>query len=181
MSGKYLFSARGDDGKTGLMGTGRYPKSELRFEVLGTIDEASASIGFAKSLLSSTELVQILTQVQRDLYLMMGEISVEPGKESTEIYICEDKIDWLEKQIHTICETSESPKGFIIPGDSKEDAALDMARTVIRRAERRLVEFMDSGGYNNLVARQYLNRLSSLIFCFELVVHNPLPVTLAKE
>ena len=163
------------------MGTGRYPKSDLRFEVLGTIDEASASIGFAKSFLSSTEWVLILTQVQRDLYLMMGEISLVPGKETSPESICEEKIEWLEKQIHTLSESSSSPKGFIIPGDSKEDAALDMARTVIRRAERHLVALMDSGGYNNLVARQYLNRLSSLVFCLEIVVHNPLPVTLAKE
>lgn len=172
MAGKHIYSARGDDGKTSLMGAGRYPKSDFRFEVLGSIDEASAAIGFAKACLSEAEWKHMLTQIQRDLYLMMGEISTDPLKDSVPTYVFEDRIKWLEDQISKLSDQFDSPGGFIIPGDSKEDAALDVARSIIRRAERRLVSLIEEGGYHNEVARQYLNRLSSLVFCLEIVIHS---------
>jgi cob(I)alamin adenosyltransferase len=184
MGNRITFTAKGDDGSTCLIGHGRYSKSDLRFEVLGTLDEASAVIGLAKAMLDDQDLKDVLTHVQRDLYHMMGEISVVPETEVELPGLSSEAIRWLEAVIERFSDEASSPGGFIVPGDTREDAVLDVARTIIRRGERRLVELIDDGGLENSNTRQYLNRLSSLIFTLELVMHNRMcifPPTMAKE
>lgn len=184
MGHRIAYTARGDDGSTCLIGQGRYSKADLRFEVLGTLDEASAVMGLAKAMLDDQDLKDILTHVQRDLYHMMGEISIASEPKPPIPLLTADAIRWLEAVIEKYSEESEYPGGFIIPGDTREDAMLDVARAVIRRGERRLVEFIEAETTTNPNLRQYLNRLSSLLFTLELVVHNRLgvfPPTMAKE
>lgn len=183
MSKKLTFTARGDDGKTNLVGQGRFSKADLRFDVLGTLDECSAVIGLAKSMILDQDIKDILTRVQRDLYHIMGEVSVV--SEQKEVYppLSDTSITWLEEMIELLSPEASAPGGFIVPGDTREDAVLDVTRTIIRRAERRLVELIENEGFVSPVSRQYLNRLSSLIFTMELVIHkrlNSLPPTMAK-
>lgn len=186
MGQRIAYTARGDDGSTCLIGKGRFSKADPRFEVLGTLDEGSAAIGLAKAMLEDQDIKEVLTHVQRDLYHMMGEISVAPDTEVPFAKLTPDAIKWLEAIIEKYREESEYPGGFIIPGDTREDAMLDMARAIIRRGERRLVELIEDEGLDdpNPNTRHYLNRLSSLLFTLELVVHNRLgvfPPTMAKE
>jgi cob(I)alamin adenosyltransferase len=183
MAKSIRYSAKGDDGTTCLQGAGRYLKSEYRFEVLGTLDESSAMIGLAKSMISDPEIKGILTHIQRDLYYMMGEISMVSDEHPTFHALDDGNINWLEDQIEILGRQIASPGGFIIPGDTSEDAVLDITRTVIRRAERLVVGWIELGGLQNSVPRKYLNRLSSLIFTLELLIHHRLgmePPTMAK-
>lgn len=183
MTRSIRFTAKGDDGTTCLQGAGRYMKSEYRFEVLGTIDESSAMIGLAKSMIADPEIKEILTHIQRDLYYLMGEVSIASDEPPAFHPLDETNICWLEEQIEILGRQIASPGGFIIPGDTSEDAVLDITRTVIRRAERLVVGWIELGGLENPVPRKYLNRLSSLIFTLELLIHHRLgvePPTMAK-
>jgi cob(I)alamin adenosyltransferase len=186
MGNRIAYTARGDDGSTCLIGKGRFSKADTRFEVLGTLDEASAVIGLAKAMLEDQDIKDVLTHVQRDLYHMMGEISVAPETEVSLPGLSADAIKWMEAVIEKYAAESEYPGGFIIPGDTREDAMIDVARAIVRRAERRLVELIETEGMNNPNpnTRHYLNRLSSLLFTLELVIHNRLgvfPPTMAKD
>jgi cob(I)alamin adenosyltransferase len=165
------FTARGDDGRSDLLGQGRYSKAGLRFEVLGSLDECSAIIGVAKSLISHQDTKNILTEVQRDLYHIMGEVSVIPGQKEIVPPITPDYVTRLEGFIFSLEKEVKSPEGFILPGDTIQQAVLDFARTVIRRAERRLIPLYEAGELENSVIRQYINRLSSLIYQLELFMN----------
>ena len=183
MANKFRYTAKGDDGKSSLIGQGRYSKTNLRFEALGTLDESSALIGLAKSMVSDLEIRSILTQVQRDLYLIMGEVSDIHEKTETYSENINTRILWLEEKIKELNNEVNSPGGFIVPGDSREDAVLDITRTVVRRAERHMIRLIDVEAIDNPAYKQYLNRLSSLIFTMELVIHHRLGIgtpTMAK-
>lgn len=178
------FTGKGDDGTTCLMGPGRYSKSGLRFEVLGTLDECSANIGLAKSMILDAKIKQTLTHIQRDLYHIMAEVSKPPNQNGVPGSFSPERIQWLESEIEVFGAQIPSPGGFIIPGDTREDAVLDVARTIVRRAERNMVELLEQDGNQNPILGQYLNRLSSLIFTLELAAHQNLSVsaqTMAKE
>jgi len=170
MTKEILFTARGDDGSTGLLGNGRYPKSDSRFEVLGSLDECSAILGLAKSLIDDPKISELITAIQRDLYQIMGEVSVLSENRTAFPQLSADVVLRLENSIFDLNKEAHKPDGFIIPGDSTESAILDVARTIVRRAERRISQYFDEGKIDNLVIRQYINRLSSLIFSLELVI-----------
>jgi ATP:cob(I)alamin adenosyltransferase len=109
------FTARGDDGRSDLLGQGRYSKAGLRFEVLGSLDECSAIIGVAKSLISHQDTKNILTQVQRDLYHIMGEVSVIPGQREIFPPISSEYVTRLEEYIYSLEKDVKSPRGIILP------------------------------------------------------------------
>lgn len=159
----------GDDGKTGLLGNQRLPKNHPQIETLGDLDEASAALGLARSLCQAPQTRHILVEVQRDLYAVMTEIAAFPDNTQLFKRIEPSRIDWLESESETILESVHQPSGFILPGDSLSGAALDMARTIIRRSERRVVDLLDQGSLHNRVLFHYLNRLSTLCFALELL------------
>lgn len=178
------YTGKGDDGTSGLLGEGRVSKSDLRLETVGTLDEASAALGLARSLLKSTRLTSVVIQVQRDLYQLMSEVSATPENQSRFAMIDAERVSWLEEQIEQIGSKVSLPNQFIVPGDTLTSGAMSLARTIVRRAERRLVELKDTGQFTNLHALAYLNRLSSL--CFILELHETKagrnsPPTLAKR
>jgi cob(I)alamin adenosyltransferase len=183
MSNRKLFTAKGDDGMSSLQGPGRFSKADKLFEILGTLDECSAMVGLTKSIIEDPEIKSILTQVQRHLYQIMGEVSIiSEQKQSNETFSSES-ITWLESVIEELADEVNSPDGFIIPGDTTEDALLDLTRTIIRRTERRIAVLFDDGRIENSVIRQYINRLSSLIYTLELIIHHRMgvePPTMAK-
>jgi cob(I)alamin adenosyltransferase len=179
-----FYTRRGDGGTTGLLGEGRVPKDDLRIEAFGAVDEAGAALGIARSLCRSPEAGPMILQVQRDLYGLMGELAATPENAARFRSIDADRVTWLESQVDALATRVTVPKEFIIPGDKVESAFLDMARTVVRRAERRVVSLYQAGGFENAELLRYLNRLSSLCFLLELreiQFSGSGSITLAKE
>jgi cob(I)alamin adenosyltransferase len=158
----------GDEGYTGLLGRDRVPKYDRRVEALGAIDESNAALGLARAQVRSPETARVLLQLQRDLYTLMAEIASTP--ENAENYRAIDaaRVEWLETTIHEFDQRINMPFEFIIPGDSLPGATLDLARTVIRRAERRVVELTHAGDLQNMNLVRYLNRASNLCYALEL-------------
>ena len=161
------YSRKGDDGTTGWLGKGRLPKDHVRMEAVGTIDEASAALGLARSAARAEQTNRLLLDTQRDLYRLMAEVSAAP-ENAEQFHFDGARVAWLEQQIDKLAAEFPAPDGFIVPGDSAAGAALDVARTIVRRAERRVVELSHNGHVRNPALQQYLNRLSSLLFVLEL-------------
>jgi len=172
-----LFTRNGDDGTTGLLGEGRLPKSHPRMETLGTLDEASAALGLARSLCQAKQTGPLLVQVQRDLYALMAEVAAAPEnaaqfrtlRQAQGTALNSGRVNWLESQADAVSALVAQPNEFILPGDSPGAAAMSLARTIVRRAERRLAGLLEAGEIENRVLLQYLNRLSSLCFALELL------------
>lgn len=164
-----FYTAKGDDGTTGLLGAGRVPKYHVRMEAVGTLDEASAALGLARAQCSAVQTLRILVEAQRDLYKLMAEVAATPENAETFRHIDEERVKWLEHETDELSNAVEIPHEFILPGDSLGGAALSLARAVIRRAERRVVELFDGEEVINPHLQRYLNRLSSLCFVLELL------------
>jgi cob(I)alamin adenosyltransferase len=164
-----LYTRHGDRGTTGLIGGMRVSKGDLIIEILGSIDEADASLGIARSVCEIPASCEIIFKVQQDLYLFMADIaSMKEDSEKKRWMIDEEHVLWIEKQIEDLNQYYETPKKFLIPGDTYPAAMLDFARTVVRRAERRLVSLHEASGFPNPWGMKYLNRLSSLCYALEL-------------
>ncbi len=179
-----FYTRMGDDGTTGLLGEGRVSKSDTRIEALGAVDEVTAALGVARAICASAEAAECLVHIQRDLYGLMGEVAATPENIARFRVISSEQVSWLEAQTDYLGKVVELPREFIVPGDSLAGAALDLARTVTRRAERRLVALAQEERLDNPDVLRYMNRLSS--FCFVLELHeNKLAgnqnTTLAKE
>jgi len=164
-----FYTATGDDGFTGLLGEGRVPKSDPRIEAVGTLDEATAALGLARAGCQTSQIGLLLLAIQRDLYHLMAEVSATPENAARFRKIDAQRIMWLELQIDSIAGTLDIPKEFIIPGDSPSGAALAVARTIVRRAERRVALLYHQGDLENVELLRYLNRLSSLCFLLEIL------------
>ncbi len=164
-----FYTRTGDDGTTGLLGEGRVPKTHPRIEALGVLDESTATLGWARAQARDPRSGGILLEAQRDLYKLMAEVAATAGTAGQFHFIDAARVTWLESQIEQLSATVTMPREFILPGDSLAGAALSMARAVIRRAERRVVELLDAKEISNPELVPYLNRLSSLCFVLELV------------
>ena len=163
-----FYTRKGDDGTTGLLGEGRLPKHHPRMEAIGTLDETTAALGLARSLLQFSTLKLILIQIQRDLYGLMAEVAATPKNAELFSKIDASRVNWLEEQIDSLSKTVEMPSEFILPGETSGGGALSLGRTVTRRAERRIAELLAEGELENKELLRYLNRLSSLCFVLEL-------------
>jgi cob(I)alamin adenosyltransferase len=178
-----IYTRAGDDGTTGVLGENRLPKYHPRMETLGVLDEASAALGLARVLTEVPETGNLLKDIQRDLYTIMAEVAATPENAGRFQIMAPRRVQWLESQVDALVAAAPIPTEFILPGDSQGGAALDLARTVVRRAERRVAELLDTGEIENRVLLLYLNRLSSLCFALE-VFENARAgkiTTLAKE
>jgi len=163
-----FYTRKGDDGTTGLLGQGRVAKYHARIEALGALDESSATLGSARALALDPRCAPLLLESQRDLYRIMAEVAAAP-ENAGQFHFEAGRVTWLEEQTDTLSRTIEMPGEFILPGDSQPGAALSLARAVVRRAERRVVELFDSAEIKNPALQKYLNRLSSLLFVLELI------------
>jgi len=162
------FTRTGDDGTTGTLGDTRLPKHHIRVETLGTLDEASAALGFARASVENPQTSELVLAIQRDLYHIMAEVAATPENAKRFRTIDERRVTWLEEQIQALEKSVQIPGEFIVPGDTAGGAALSLARTIVRRAERRMSELFHQGGIENDTLLSYLNRLSSLCFMLEL-------------
>jgi cob(I)alamin adenosyltransferase len=162
-----FYTGRGDSGKTGFLGEGRVSKSSARIEAVGSVDEANAALGLARAFTKSARVQKILLQVQKQLYFLMAELSADTDTAEQFDRIHQKEVDWLEEQIASLENVIEMPREFIVPGGSPTSSALALARTIVRRAERRTIALFEADGFRKEVLIAYLNRLSSLVFVLE--------------
>jgi len=155
----------GDTGYTGLLGEQRVPKYDARPDTFGTVDEATSALGLARAMAHDPEVKEIIYQIQQELYLLMGELATTPENyEKIGLRMTIEHVQRLEQIEEHLKGEVEIPNKFVIPGDTPDGAALDLARTIIRRAERMAVKLLHDGVIQNGEVVRYLNRLSDLIF-----------------
>jgi cob(I)alamin adenosyltransferase len=179
-----LYTRTGDDGFTGLLGEGRVAKYMPQPEAYGTVDEGNAAIGIARASAKSEQTKSLLLTCQRDLYKMMAELASTQQAAAQFRAIDAGRVQWLEQQTDAITSLITLPKDFVVPGDTLQGAHLDLARTIVRRAERIVVKLLHDGLIENAELMRYLNRLSSLLFVLELyedALSGVSKVTLAKQ
>lgn len=162
-----IYTRTGDTGDTGLFGGGRTPKNDPRVEAYGDVDELNAAIGLARASELMPRVDEVLVPIQRDLF-SIGALLATPDRERmkqqlAKARIDDDRIAQLERAIDDGDAELEPLKAFIIPGGTPKAAALHLARTVCRRAERRVVALRASAEIPEIVV-VYLNRLSDLLF-----------------
>lgn len=157
-------SGSGDDGTTGLLGGGRTQKDDPRIEAFGTVDEASSALGLARSLTPHARVSSICEELQRGLYSVGAELGTNPDADKAFVTTGESQIGRLEQLISDLEAEATMPDGFILPGATPASGALDLARAITRRAERRCLTLERAGGLNNTAVRRWLNRLSLLLF-----------------
>jgi len=150
----------GDDGSTGLLGGGRAAKDDARIEAYGTVDEASSALGLAKGLTTDARVRSVCEDLQRGLYKLGAELATNPAQAGKFGVMGDDDIAHLEALGRELEAEAPMPSGFVLPGSTAASGALDLARTIIRRAERRCVGL----GPEHAGARRWLNRLSLLVF-----------------
>ena len=158
-----LYTTKGDQGQTDLLGE-RVAKDDPRIEALGSLDEATSSLGAARAVATAEETPSLLIEVQRDLYKIMAELAFTPELRPAQYVIGPDRVTWLEAATDRITAEITLPREFVLPGDTVSGAALDVARTIVRRAERNVVSLAGGGHSDNRELMRYLNRLSSLLF-----------------
>jgi cob(I)alamin adenosyltransferase len=160
-----FWTGKGDDGTTGLFFGGRVRKDSPAPEAYGTVDEAQAALGVARAEVApGSEVDTLLRHVERDLYVLMAELATLPanrGKlEPGRTLVTGEMVDAVDALSEDLTQRFEMPSDFVLPGESRVSAALELARTVVRRAERASVAVAVEGSY----AVPYLNRLSSLVW-----------------
>jgi cob(I)alamin adenosyltransferase len=168
-----IYTRKGDDGTTGLLFGGRVTKDSPRIEVNGAVDEAQASLGLARAEAEEgSELDLLLVDLERDLYVLMAEVATAPDNRHKLVAgtssVTPDMVAGLEARIDELVERFDLPSDFTIPGQNRCSAALDLARTAVRRAERLLMthDLADETGPTGERSQvgPYLNRLSDLIW-----------------
>lgn len=158
----------GDSGTTGLLFGGRVLKSDARVEAFGTIDEAVSSLGLARALISDPEVKSIVETLQRDLFIVAAELAtLEPNRDQlveTNNVVSESMVQKIEELADSLKENLNLPNAFVVPGDSLESSAIDVSRTLIRKAERRVVALYENKHIANRDLLRYLNRASDLAY-----------------
>jgi cob(I)alamin adenosyltransferase len=155
---------RGDTGLTDLVDRRNVPKNDLRFEVLGTLDEASSALGVVRASKPSPETRELILDIQRDLCWMMSELALVSNHHRPETHITPDRLHALEEAYHELTAAHPLTETFAVPGDSIVGALLHLARSIIRRAERHVTSLSVEDPNLNPNVIPYLNRLSTLVF-----------------
>ena len=160
-----VYTRRGDDGTTGLLYGGRVRKDSALPMAYGAVDEAQAAIGLVRAEASrGDELHEILTHVARDLWVLMAELATNPEQrarlEPGTSQVTAEMVTWLEERIDRVAERFTPPTEFVVPGQTRLAALFDVARTIVRRAERDTLGAVPDASH--VVA--YLNRLSDLLW-----------------
>lgn len=160
-----IYTRKGDDGTTGLLFGDRVRKDAPAPQAYGAVDEAQAALGLARAEAGpGSALDAILVGLERDLWVLMAELATAPRArhklESGVNLVTDEMVDALESRIDEISGQFELPAEFVVPGQSRGSALLDVARTVVRRAERDTIAVVPEGS----AAVRYLNRLSDLVW-----------------
>jgi cob(I)alamin adenosyltransferase len=164
-----VYTRKGDDGTTGLFHGGRVGKDAPGPVAYGDVDEAVSALGVARALTESgSELDQLLIRLQRELFVVGAELATEPERrdrlEPGVSRVTPEMVDALEPIIDDVTTRYEPPREFVLPGENPLAAALDLARTVVRRAERQAVAAGRKGWLDGSSVIPYLNRLADLVY-----------------
>ena len=163
-----LYTKSGDDGTTGLLFGGRASKAGPRPEAYGAIDTAISALGMARALSSDERVKDILLRCQHDLFTAATEVAVDPANYDLLLEnfspVTEGMVERLERWIDNLANEVNLPPRFIVPGASAASGAIDLARTLTRDAERRIVALAESEPPRNDSVLRYVNRLSDLLF-----------------
>jgi len=162
-----IYTKTGDSGETGFFGGGRVPKDDIRVTAYGEVDELNAAIGAVLACVPSDFEALLLQSIQRDLFSIGGQLATpEPVKVARALKKAElfdSRIEELEAVIDRADRELEPLKDFVLPGGTPKAASLHQARTVCRRAERRVVALAREQDIPSIVV-VYLNRLSDVLF-----------------
>lgn len=165
-----IYTKKGDDGTTSLWYGGRVSKSDARTEAYGSIDEAGSALGVARSMCSSAdaEIARDVLRVQTELFVAGAELATAPEAserlEDTVSRVTDEMVDSLDAEIDRYMNRVSLPPKFVIPGGTALSAQLDLARAMLRRAERRVVDLKLSDGLASDAVLRYLNRASDLVY-----------------
>lgn len=155
----------GDDGYTGLIGKERVPKWDPRPDTFGTLDEATSALGIARAVTANARVRDMILARQRELYLLMAELALSPEAYAESTFkITEEHVAGLERATEALKQEVVIGNVFVIPGETLPSAALDLARTIVRRGERLAARLYHDGTITNTDVLRYLNRLSDLLF-----------------
>lgn len=167
-----ISTKRGDGGQTGLAGGIRVSKTHPRVECYGTIDELISQMGFARSICRDTEVKGRIEKIQRELYKVGSAIATPPESKKTPPEITAAMVDALEEEVHRIEAEPGVLSDWSLPGSLPEAAAIDVARTICRRAERLATGLTEAGTVSNTQILAYLNRLSDLLWLLARLVES---------
>jgi cob(I)alamin adenosyltransferase len=170
-----IYTRKGDSGTTGLLfGGERVSKADLRTDAYGTTDEAVAALGLARAQIGAAtdrteaRLSELILRLQRELFVVGAELATHVDRRDRlsdgVSRVTVDMTDALEREIDELETLVEQPKEFVLPGETSSGATLDLARTAVRRAERRAVALAEAGGLPQSQVLAYLNRLADLLF-----------------
>jgi len=169
-----IYTRTGDSGQTGLLGVGRVRKNAARVEAYGGVDELNASLGFACAAVTDPGLLDLLASIQRDLFAVgaqLADVRKDKGKDVNKETLPAQRVTDLERAIDRFEEELPPLKRFILPGGCETGARLHLARTVCRRAERRIVALAAEEEVPVLILA-YVNRLSDLLFVLARLVNH---------
>jgi cob(I)alamin adenosyltransferase len=155
---------RGDTGLTDLIDARDVPKHDLRFEVLGTLDEASSALGLVRASTGRRETRDLILEVQRDLCWMMSELAAVSDERRPESRITPERLAALEQAYQALVAAHPLTEAFTVPGDSLVGALMHLARAIVRRAERHVTRLDCESPLANPHLIPYLNRLSTLVY-----------------
>jgi len=161
-----IATKRGDGGQTGLAGGIRVSKTHPRVECYGTVDELISQMGFARSICQDLEIAGRIERIQRELYKVGSALATPPESKKLLPEITAAMVDVLEAEVHQIEGEPGVLADWSLPGASPDAAAIDVARTICRRAERLATGLMEGGVISNPQILAYLNRLSDLLWLF---------------
>ena len=164
-----IYTRKGDDGTTGLWYGGRVTKSAGRPEAYGSVDEAASELGLCRAAAErGGEVYLDILRIQEELFVAGAELATAPeaaGRlEDGVSKVTQEMVDRLEADIDRYMERVDLPPKFVIPGGSELSARLDVARTAVRRAERRVSALKDAGELSDETVLTYLNRLADAVY-----------------
>jgi cob(I)alamin adenosyltransferase len=161
-----IYTKTGDEGKTSLIGGTKVPKSHLRIETYGTVDELNSFVGLLNDQITDTRSNKILREIQDRLFTIGSSLATDPDKESKmklpdlkeeDVQLLEDEMDWMNEKLKPM-------RSFILPGGSTAVSTAHIARCVCRRAERHCVNMKEHEMFVDPLVIKYLNRLSDHLF-----------------
>jgi cob(I)alamin adenosyltransferase len=174
-----IYTRKGDDGTTTLWYGGRVSKTDLRTEAYGTLDEAASALGVARAASTDAGISAQILRLQNELFVAGAELATAPEArdrlEPGVSRVTDKMVERLEQEIDSHMATVDLPPKFVIPGGTQLSAQLDLARSVLRRAERRIVAIYQEGELADSALLRYLNRASDLLFAMARATDEPEP------
>lgn len=163
-----LYTRKGDDGTTALLFGGRTSKAAARTDAYGAVDTAVSAMGMARAVSSDERIRDVLLRCQRDMFTVATEVATAPDRYDLLVErfspVTAGMVGRLERWIDQIRAEVDLPPNFIVPGASPASGAIDLARSLTRDAERRIVALCEQEPLRNSNVLRYVNRLSDLLF-----------------